>query len=155
MKDPLSTLQSLTGSTRSEAIVVMVLLGGLLCGYAIDVWTGLAQDPFEQSRMAADIATMLDSIAADTAEPAMPDSVRDTSTSLRSTPKRPGHTGPVNINTASPELLTTIPGIGEKTAMKIVARRKLQRFLTVEDIMDVPGIGQKKFDRMRPFLRVQ
>ncbi|MBS1562208.1 MAG: helix-hairpin-helix domain-containing protein [Bacteroidetes bacterium] len=62
---------------------------------------------------------------------------------------------PVNLNTASVTELATLPGIGEKTAEKIIERRKMRPFRTPEDIMDVRGIGQKKFERMRPFLRVQ
>ena len=61
----------------------------------------------------------------------------------------------MNLNTASVTELATLPGIGEKTAEKIIERRKMRPFRTPEDIMDVRGIGQKKFERMRPFLRVQ
>lgn len=61
---------------------------------------------------------------------------------------------PVNINTASPSLLELLPGVGEKTAQKIVEYRQSTPFRAVEEIMNVKGIGPKKFAEMRPYLTV-
>ena len=56
---------------------------------------------------------------------------------------------PININSASSLLLQLLPGVGEKTAEKIIAERP---FLKVEEIMRVKGIGEKKFAKMRPYI---
>ena len=63
--------------------------------------------------------------------------------------------GPININTATAEELTALPGVGEKTAEKIVADRDAQGpFASIEDLMRVSGIGEKKFAQVRDLICV-
>ncbi len=53
----------------------------------------------------------------------------------------------ININTASAELLDELNGIGESTAKRIIEYREQNGpFKTIENIMDVSGIGQKTFE---------
>jgi len=59
-----------------------------------------------------------------------------------------------NINTATVEELSALKGIGKSTAQKIVEYRKTHKFSSVEDIMKVKGIGQKKFDSIKKELSV-
>jgi len=64
--------------------------------------------------------------------------------------------GMVNINTAGAEELTTLPGVGEKTAEKIINKRnELGSFNQLEDLMQVPGIGQKTYDKLSSLIRVE
>ncbi len=58
---------------------------------------------------------------------------------------------PININVASVLVLQLLPGVGEKTALKIVEGRPYRR---IEDIMRIRGIGEKKFAKMRPYITV-
>ena len=60
----------------------------------------------------------------------------------------------VNLNTASVEELSALKGIGAKTAEKIVAYRKTHKFAATNELMDVKGIGQKKFDSIKKELSV-
>lgn len=61
----------------------------------------------------------------------------------------------VNINTAGVDDFSTLPGIGPATAQKIVDYRKENgNFSNVEDIKKVKGIGEKKFEAMKDFLRL-
>jgi len=60
----------------------------------------------------------------------------------------------VNINTASIEELSTLPGIGQGTAEKIVNYRKDHKFKTTSDLMEVKGIGSKKFEKIKSKLSV-
>jgi len=54
----------------------------------------------------------------------------------------------VNINKATLEELTTLNGVGDKVAAKIIAFRKANGpFQKPEDLMMVKGIGQKLFDK--------
>ena len=54
--------------------------------------------------------------------------------------------GKVAINTAGIDELKSLPGIGEKTAEKIInERNELGEFNTLDDLMLVPGIGSKTF----------
>ena len=59
----------------------------------------------------------------------------------------------ISINTASIEQLTQLPGVGQATAEKIVAyRAEHGLFQTLEDLMQVPGIKQKKWEALKEFI---
>jgi competence protein ComEA len=61
----------------------------------------------------------------------------------------------VNINTASVAELNALPGIGAKTAALIVEyRQKNGLFKKIEDLMNVRGIGEKNFLKLKPQLTV-
>ncbi len=57
--------------------------------------------------------------------------------------------GKININEATLEELKTLTGIGEATAKKIIEYRKNNTFNDIEDIMNVPGIGESKFENIK------
>ncbi len=62
----------------------------------------------------------------------------------------------VDVNTASPALLTYISGIGPKLAEKIVAfRDENGPFVTRTQLKEVPGLGPKAFEQSAGFLRVR
>ncbi|HEY5536673.1 MAG TPA: ComEA family DNA-binding protein [Ignavibacteria bacterium] len=62
----------------------------------------------------------------------------------------------ININTASKEELILLPGVGEKTALKIIDyREKNDSFKKIEEIMNIKGIGQKKFEKMKIYIKVE
>jgi competence ComEA-like helix-hairpin-helix protein len=62
---------------------------------------------------------------------------------------------PVNINTASFEELQTVPGIGPVTAEKILHMRKsCGAFKSVDDLLAIRGLGQKRLGKMRKYLTV-
>lgn len=62
--------------------------------------------------------------------------------------------GTVNINTATAEQLTELPGIGQAKANAIVEYRANSPFKTVEEIMQVKGVGEKLFAKLQPHLTV-
>jgi competence protein ComEA len=65
----------------------------------------------------------------------------------------PGQT--LNVNTASIEELTQLPGVGPGLAQRIVDfRQQNGPFQTVEDLQNVPGLGPSKFDRLAPFVHL-
>ncbi len=64
--------------------------------------------------------------------------------------------GRININTATEKELMALDGIGEATARKIVEyRTENGGFSAAEDIMEVKGIGEKKYDAIKNKICVQ
>jgi len=62
---------------------------------------------------------------------------------------------PINLNTATSEQLQQVPGIGPSTADKILQMRKSYgAFKSVDDLLAVRGIGQKRLEKMRKYLVV-
>ncbi len=55
----------------------------------------------------------------------------------------------ININTASLEELTTLKGIGEKKAQKIIEYRTKTPFTSKEQIMEVSGIGESIYNKIK------
>ncbi len=61
----------------------------------------------------------------------------------------------ININTATQTELETLPGIGPSTALKIVNYRKDNgKFKNIEDIKNVSGIGDSKFNNIKNLIKV-
>lgn len=62
---------------------------------------------------------------------------------------------PVNINTASVAELTTLNGIGEKKAQLFLDYREENGlFMKLEDIKNIPGIGDKTFESLKPYITI-
>lgn len=62
----------------------------------------------------------------------------------------------VNINNAEEEQLKILPGIGEETARKIIEHRQLNgRYGSIEDIKNVSGIGDAKFESIKDYICVE
>jgi len=76
------------------------------------------------------------------------------STSSR-TAAKPASTGTVNLNTASAAELEGLPGVGAKMAGRIIEyRQKNGPFKKVEELMNVQGIGEKNFLKIKNQLTV-
>ena len=58
----------------------------------------------------------------------------------------------VHLNSATEAELIRLPGVGNATARRIITFRNQHGFQRIEDIMQVPGIGPAKFEKMRPYL---
>ena len=62
---------------------------------------------------------------------------------------------PIDINTADSAALESVPGIGKSLSQRILAfREKNGAFQSVDDLLKVPGIGEKSIQRLRPYLTV-
>ena len=61
----------------------------------------------------------------------------------------------ININSATSEQLQAIPGIGPATAKAILEyRAKVGKFNKIDEIINVKGIGEKKFQKIKDRLAV-
>ena len=62
---------------------------------------------------------------------------------------------PIDLNRATAQDLTQLPGVGEAIAKRIVDFREQHGpFRRVEDLMKVKGIGEKSLEKIRPYVRV-
>ena len=61
---------------------------------------------------------------------------------------------PLNINTATEQQLEALPAIGPKHARSIIASRNARggHFTTLEDLLQIDGIGQGTVDKIRPYV---
>jgi competence protein ComEA len=76
--------------------------------------------------------------------------------SERTTPAaKASSSGPLNLNTATVAQLEALPGIGKSVAERILQyREKSGGFKKVEDLMNVRGIGEKSFLKLKPLITV-
>lgn len=62
----------------------------------------------------------------------------------------------ININKASQTELETIPGIGPSTALKIINYREQNgKFSSIEDIKNVSGIGDSKYNQIKDYISIK
>jgi len=62
----------------------------------------------------------------------------------------------VNINTATLDDLVTLPQIGPAIAQRIIDfRTEHKSFGSIEEIMNVKGIGPKKFEKIKPLIKLK
>ena len=79
--------------------------------------------------------------------------VNETATAVQSQPNAPPL---VNINTATPAELDQLPGIGPALAARIIEHRaRAGPFRRAEHLLIVPGISERRFAQIRPFIRTE
>jgi comEA protein len=64
--------------------------------------------------------------------------------------------GKVNVNTATMQELQLLPGIGESRAEAMIeARKQRGGFESIEDLLEVSGIGERSLERLRPHVTLK
>ncbi|MBK8985367.1 MAG: helix-hairpin-helix domain-containing protein [Chloroflexi bacterium] len=121
-------------------------------GFAPDANTAvvnLAQPLFHGAQVY--VPTVNEVAAMPTAVISAPGGQRGTAVTISDT----GAGGLVNINQASAAELETLPGIGPSTAASIIEyRTNSGLFNSIEEIMNVPGIGEGKFEQIKELIMV-
>jgi comEA protein len=158
-------LQTAFGFTKQEVIILLIFLSGGITGMILRRTGAISLTGLRTQEGIQRANHIIDSILK--AEDARVDSVlagsmmHDTMPSLLDKdigvqfPKKEAKTPAIiDLNTASKSALMNIPGIGPSTAEKIMEYRKEQAFMNIEDIMNVKGIGEKKFEKMKLWIKV-
>ena len=91
--------------------------------------------------------------------PQVPASVRQTSGRAATAGEADGATAgpeaPIDLNAATPGRLHSLPGIGPVLAERIIVHRTdVGPFTSVDDLRNVPGIGEKRIEALEPFVTV-
>ena len=130
-------LQQRLSITRHEALAVVTLTLLFL--------TGLTARHIKQQQvppLSPDTLVAPDTLGAATQSPPEAD-------------PSPGPDDPLNVNSASPSALETLPGIGPAFAERIVQYRSTQRpFQQVEELKRIRGIGSKTLADLRPLVHL-
>lgn len=151
-------VQTATGATKGEVTVVLLLLLGSILGNVLQRCENIHYDPAiaSPSQIRASLESLsrqhkATEVPAAAAQP-VDESEAYTRRSRTVSSKSATHQPLVNLNTASKTRLMTIPGIGEATADRILQYRSHTPFSRPDDLMNIKGIGEKRFERMRPFI---
>ena len=144
------------GFTPNERRVILFLVLAFVTGGIIKVYKNSAQtqQQFNYSSADSEFAAKSASIA----------QAESTSVKIEPTVQQRKGASPIskarisskiNLNTATKEELMKLPGVGEATAEQIMNYREEHGIMkSINDLMNVKGIGKKKFERMAPFLTV-
>jgi competence protein ComEA len=70
-------------------------------------------------------------------------------------PATPTATGPIDLNTATIDQLDDLPGVGPVLAQRILDyRTEHGRFTTIDQLQEVSGVGTKKYEDLKPHVRI-
>lgn len=132
---------------RAEIIVLALTVACALFTAGFFVGRSTARSVVTVQRLSGAPSAEPSRLPAPSPSPAgTPDAVADTGA---------GTDGKININTAALSELESLPGIGRVTAGSIISYREQNGgFKTVDELMDVDGIGQVKFDAVKDLITI-
>jgi comEA protein len=158
-------LQSAFGFTKQEIIILIIFLSGGIMGMIVRrtgviSLTGMrTQEGIQRANniidsiLKAEDARVDSVLAGSQIHDSMP-SLLDKDLGIQFPKKEVKIPTIIDLNKATKDALMNLPGIGPSTAEKIIEYRKENAFTSIEDIMNVKGIGEKKFEKIKQWLSV-
>ena len=154
------------GFTETEIKVLLFLLALFLAGFTyIKIMKGGSEAAYKEFDYSKEESLLLKSEQGDSLEEASmsgdKDSVRKQVLELKdksyeTTAKKEPAEKSINLNTASKEDLMKISGIGDKTAGNILSyKEKNGKFKVIDELMNVKGIGEAKFEKFKKYLFIK
>jgi competence protein ComEA len=151
--------------TKTEKIIIVVtalficFTAGFFVGKSVSRNVMTFSQADDSGGAGASAAPSGQNTAADTGVPLLPsppgDTTGGTTVTQTAASLSPEAAGRININTASAAQLDSLPGIGEVLARRIIEYRQQNGdFQKPEDIMNVSGIGQSKYDDIKDMITV-
>lgn len=143
------------GFTQNESAVVVFLSAVIITGSVLNELHSTGSTPPRDIR---EVYADADSAFAHrAAQSGAADSVAPVAASAKDAAAGPTQALPsVALNTATAQQLTALPGVGPATAAKIIAYREEHGpFRSPADLMNVKGIGRKKYEDIRQFITVE
>ncbi len=160
----MKNLQTLFGVTKQELIAVFFIATGLIAGVCIKTLFRNESEYSSHNEIADEIYRQLDSVATvqqetytgvDEQGNALDTALYNKTAEGKIEAEKNKVPKTVNINTATKAELMNLPGIGEKTAEKIISHRKQYPFKQISDIMNIKGIGEKKFEKLKQYITLR
>lgn len=152
------------GFTQTELKIVTFLIAVLLVGLVVKLFNWENDDPvknnFDYTAIdsifySANIlkAELLENKSFDSNQESSDFNKSDFNTNIK---KQTLAERSVDLNTASLNQLAMLPGIGIKTAEKILAYRKASGgFSRIDELLEVKGIGDSKFDKIKKYIFIR
>ena len=139
----------MTWYSRHQLLVILALVATFGGGLAVDRWRRAHPDAVERLER-FDREEAPETPAGDDAPPgrtpARPSKLRADAGSVEA--------APIDLNRATADELTRLPGIGPALAARIIEARDAAPFTSVEDLRRVRGVGAAKLERVRPLVTV-
>jgi comEA protein len=150
----LRALHDRFGFTRNEVRAIMLLSGTLVIGSTVRMLRmqeGAPASAFDYSRHDSEFTSLAQSIVKPSV--ANSDGRRPRQFTRQEPPPAPES---INLNTATKTELMRLPGIGQAYAERILEhRRNVNRFRSIEELEQVKGIGKRRLEKIRPYLRIE
>lgn len=156
----LAKLQDATNASKHELIAVTTLLGLTIAALALTHYRATLAERDTRAwlraldSLAGQDQPYAESIISDRSEESATVAPHPLQKHSRYERKKPPP-APININTASPQQLMQLPGIAEEVAARIIEERARRPYASPDDLLRVKGIGKKKLEQLRPYVRTQ